>query len=200
MDGPLRPGEIACVKPEPAGAALIFIGRIRTPFHSREDCPRQGSAGGPICRIEIDEPWHQAMQGLGTHPRLEILYWMDKARRDLLVQAPRNGRGPAGTLPCTRPCVPAQSQHLWSPWLLSKTGLCWCGVSTVSMASAHSGDCITGIRFDIQKRRCYVRNQNTKATVIIRRSEWLLVWRVWGDFGRNGSEFFSPCDGSNWPS
>ncbi len=106
MDGPLRPGEIAGVEPERADATLIFIGRIRTPFHSREDCPRQGSSGGPVCRIEIDEPWHQAMQGLSTHPRLEILYWMDKARRDLLVQAPRNGRGPAGTFALRSPMRP----------------------------------------------------------------------------------------------
>jgi len=61
---------------------------------------------GPICRIEIDEPWRQAMQGLEAYSRLEILYWMDKARRDLLVQAPRHRTGLAGTFAVRSPMRP----------------------------------------------------------------------------------------------
>ena len=79
MDAPsIRPGEVVGGASERADASLIFIGRIRTPFHAREDCPRQGSMDGPICRIEIDEPWRPAMLGLETGARLEILYWMDQ--------------------------------------------------------------------------------------------------------------------------
>ena len=107
MDAPpIRPGEVVGGAPERADASLIFIGRIRTPFHAREDCPRQGSTDGPICRIEIDEPWHPAMQGLQTDTRLEILYWMDRARRDLLVQAPRHRAGLAGTFALRSPMRP----------------------------------------------------------------------------------------------
>jgi tRNA (adenine37-N6)-methyltransferase len=102
----IRPGEIAGPVPDRADAALIFIGRIRTPFLRREDCPRQGSADGPVCRIEIDEPWRLAMQGLAAYPRLQILYWMDKARRDLLVQVPRGGGSPAGTFALRSPMRP----------------------------------------------------------------------------------------------
>ena len=60
----------------------------------------------PICRIEIDEPWHPAMQGLEADTRLEILYWMDRARRDLLVQAPRHRAGLAGTFALRSPMRP----------------------------------------------------------------------------------------------
>ena len=94
MDGPtIRLGEVVGAAPERTDASLVFIGRIRTPFFSREDCPRQGRMDGPICRIEIDEPWCQTMQGLEAYSGLEILYWMDRARRDLLVQAPRQRTG-----------------------------------------------------------------------------------------------------------
>ena len=107
MDAPpIRPGEIAGSAPDRADATLIFIGRIRTPFHSLRDCPRQGHTDGPICRIEIDEPWRRAMQGLEAHPQLQIFYWMDKARRDLLVQMPRTGIGPAGTFALRSPMRP----------------------------------------------------------------------------------------------
>jgi hypothetical protein len=51
----LRPGEIAGCVPDRADATLVFIGRIRTPFKSRQECPRQGSRDGPVCRIEIEE-------------------------------------------------------------------------------------------------------------------------------------------------
>jgi tRNA (adenine37-N6)-methyltransferase len=107
MDAPpIRPGEVVGGAPERADASLIFIGRIRTPFHAREDCPRQGSMDGPVCRIEIDEPWRPAMLGLETDARLQILYWMDRARRDLLVQAPRHREGLAGTFALRSPMRP----------------------------------------------------------------------------------------------
>ncbi len=102
----IRPGEIVGRTPDCADATLIFIGRIRTPFQSLQECPRQGHTGGPLCRIEIHEPWQQAMQGLEVHSELQVLYWMDKARRDLLVQAPRTGIGPTGTFALRSPLRP----------------------------------------------------------------------------------------------
>jgi tRNA (adenine37-N6)-methyltransferase len=84
----------------------VFIGRICTPFQTREECPRQGSLDGPGCRVEIAEPWRQAMRGLEKFSRLEILYWMDRARRDLLVQAPRHRPEPAGTFAVRSPLRP----------------------------------------------------------------------------------------------
>jgi tRNA (adenine37-N6)-methyltransferase len=57
-DDDIRPGEVRVEVPPAADATLRFIGRIRTPFGSRADCPRGGDAGhGPLCRIEVHEPW-----------------------------------------------------------------------------------------------------------------------------------------------
>jgi tRNA-Thr(GGU) m(6)t(6)A37 methyltransferase TsaA len=102
----VRPGEIVGGAPDRADATLIFIGRIRTPFQSLDSCPRHGRADGPVCRIEIDEPWRGAMRGLETHPELQILYWMDRARRDLLVQTPHANIGPTGTFALRSPNRP----------------------------------------------------------------------------------------------
>ena len=84
----LRPGEVAIELPAASDAGLYFIGRIRTPWPNRRDCPKRGSPDGPICTIEIDRRWRDALTGLSGHERLQVLYWMHEARRDLVLQTP----------------------------------------------------------------------------------------------------------------
>ncbi len=60
----IRAAEVAVDLPAAHDAGLIFIGRIRTPWQSRLVCPRQGRADGPICRIELFEPWTGALDGI----------------------------------------------------------------------------------------------------------------------------------------
>src|SRR5947209_8642309 len=92
-DDALRAGEVAVSLPPEPNAALYFIGTIRTPWRSRGECPKRGSLDGPICSIVVDERWHQALTDLGDHPRIQVLYWMHQARRDLVLQTPiRIGR------------------------------------------------------------------------------------------------------------
>lgn len=103
----IRPGEITGQVPDRADASIIFIGRVRTPFLKREDCPRQGSLEGPICTLEIDEAWRPALLGLEQYSRVQVLYWMDKSRRDLLVQVPRHSHDkPMGTFALRSPMRP----------------------------------------------------------------------------------------------
>jgi tRNA-Thr(GGU) m(6)t(6)A37 methyltransferase TsaA len=108
MDTPeIRPGEVTGPTPDRADAAITFIGRLRTPFLRREDCPRRGDAeAGPVCRVEVDAPFRPALQGLAAGMRLELLYWMHRARRDLLVQAPRQDPTPRGTFALRAPNRP----------------------------------------------------------------------------------------------
>lgn len=101
-----RPGELEVELPERTDARLVFIGRIRTPFVSRDQCPRQGKANGPVCRIEIDPLWHPALKGLEHYARVEVLYWMHQARRDLLQQSPRSDRATSGTFALRSPVRP----------------------------------------------------------------------------------------------
>ncbi|MHB2165777.1 tRNA (N6-threonylcarbamoyladenosine(37)-N6)-methyltransferase TrmO [Alsobacter sp. R-9] len=101
-----RPGEIEAPLPERADARLVFIGRIRTPFATRDDCPRQGKADGPECRVEIDEPWRPALKGLERYRRAEVLYWMHLARRDLVQQSPKSDGDTHGTFALRSPVRP----------------------------------------------------------------------------------------------
>jgi len=67
----IRPHEVAVTFPEEMDAGITFIGRIRTPWTDRLDCPRQGRPDGPVCRIEIFEPWTPALQGIDAFEQLE---------------------------------------------------------------------------------------------------------------------------------
>ena len=89
-DTDLRPGEVAIDAPLPRDAALYFIGRIRTPWTSRLETPRQGSHQGPVCRLEIFEPWVAALKGVDAFTHLEVIYWLHRSRRDLVLQTPRH--------------------------------------------------------------------------------------------------------------
>ncbi|GAB2184760.1 tRNA (N6-threonylcarbamoyladenosine(37)-N6)-methyltransferase TrmO [Roseibium sp. LAB1] len=102
----IRPHEISVPITEPDDARLFFIGRIHTPFKERKDCPRQGSVDGPECRIEIFDPWVPALQGIEAYDSVEVLYWLDKARRDLVVQNPAHSENIFGTFALRSPVRP----------------------------------------------------------------------------------------------
>jgi tRNA (adenine37-N6)-methyltransferase len=101
----LRPGEVAVDLPQKTEAELFFIGTIRTPWASRRDCPKRGSADGPVCSIVVDERWRAALAGIDRYRRLQVLYWMDRARRDLVLQTPSGGET-VGTFALRSPVRP----------------------------------------------------------------------------------------------
>lgn len=102
----IRPGELAIEMPEPKDAALIFIGRIHTPWSDRMLCPRQGRHDGPICRIELFEPWAAGLDGLEHYEKVEVLYWLDRSRRDLVRQSPKSDGTTRGTFSLRSPARP----------------------------------------------------------------------------------------------
>ena len=56
----IRPGEVQVPLPANTDAALYFIGRIRTPWKARKDCPKNARASresGVVCTIEVDPRW-----------------------------------------------------------------------------------------------------------------------------------------------
>jgi tRNA (adenine37-N6)-methyltransferase len=102
----LRLGELAMELPPPTDAALVFVGRIHTPWTSRGDTPRQGRMDGPECRIEIFAPFVPALAGLERFEQIEVLYWLDRSRRDLLLQSPSNDGRARGTFALRSPVRP----------------------------------------------------------------------------------------------
>jgi tRNA-Thr(GGU) m(6)t(6)A37 methyltransferase TsaA len=102
----VRRNEVAVEAPAAFDAGLTFIGTIRTPWTSRLDCPRQGRADGPICRIEVKEPWVAALDGIERLERIEVLYWLHESRRDLVRQSPANDGATRGTFALRSPVRP----------------------------------------------------------------------------------------------
>ena len=91
MSEDIREGEIAVALPDTFDAGVYFIGRIRTPWTRRDDCPKNARGSEAECTIELEARYAAALDGVAACTHLVLLYFMDKARRDLLVQAPRKG-------------------------------------------------------------------------------------------------------------
>jgi len=102
----IRPHEVTVPVPEPEDASLYFIGRIHTPWTDRKDCPRQGRPDGPECTVEIFEPWVPALKGIEDYEKVELLYWLNRARRDLVIQNPGHSDSTFGTFALRSPVRP----------------------------------------------------------------------------------------------
>lgn len=102
----IRAGERSVRLPDGFDAGVYFIGHIETPWATRADCPRRGDmADGPLCTLRIDPRWAEALTGLSGFRHVQVLYWMDEARRDLVLQVPRGGAA-AGTFALRSPVRP----------------------------------------------------------------------------------------------
>lgn len=102
----LRPGELATDEPMSHDATVQFIGTIRTPFTSRDLCPRQGKLDGPDCQLVLKPGWAPALKGITRFEYLDVLYWLHMSRRDLVLQSPRSDGDTTGTFALRSPVRP----------------------------------------------------------------------------------------------
>jgi tRNA-Thr(GGU) m(6)t(6)A37 methyltransferase TsaA len=102
----IRHGEKAIEAPPAQDAGLVFIGQIRTPWNSRMETPRQGRRDGPICRIELVEPWVEGLENIDEFEELEVLYWLHMSRRDLVLQSPASDGETRGVFSLRSPVRP----------------------------------------------------------------------------------------------
>ena len=102
----IREGEVAVPLPDHFDASLYYIGRIRTPWKRREDCPKNARESEAVCTIELDPRWAAALKGVESCTHLVVLYWMDKSRRDLVLQVPRHYGEQRGTFALRSPARP----------------------------------------------------------------------------------------------
>ena len=130
----VRPGEVTTELPPDYDAGVYFIGRIRTPWTRREQCPKNARESDAVCTIEVDARFRDALKGVETCSHLLVLYWMDKARRDLVLQAPRHYAEQRGTFALRSPVRP-------NPIALSVVELL--GIEG-TMLSVRGVDCIDG--------------------------------------------------------
>lgn len=145
LDSDTRAGEIMTPLPDHMDAEVLFIGRVRTPWTDRADCPRQGRDDGPECKLEIDERWRDGLRGLEAYSRLDVLYWMDRSRRDLVVQNPAKDGRLVGTFVLRSPVRP-------NPIALSNVALVRVEMDGVVVRGM---DCLDGTPLlDIKPNRC----------------------------------------------
>jgi tRNA-Thr(GGU) m(6)t(6)A37 methyltransferase TsaA len=102
----IRDGEIAVELPAQFDASLYYIGRIRTPWKQRAECPKNPRESDAICTLELDPRWAQGLDGVETCSHLVVLYWMNRSRRDLVLQVPHTYRKGRGTFALRSPARP----------------------------------------------------------------------------------------------
>jgi tRNA-Thr(GGU) m(6)t(6)A37 methyltransferase TsaA len=101
-----RSGELRAALPTEFDAGLYFIGRIRTPWRTLSDCPKNSGEADAECTIELDARYAPGLKDVGTCTHLVVLYWMSEAPRDLIVQQPRHYTEPHGAFALRSPARP----------------------------------------------------------------------------------------------
>lgn len=104
--GGMRPGERRLELPSDFDAGIFFIGRIRTPFKTRAECPKNTAESNAEGRVEIDPRYAAGLANLRLYSHVWLLYWMDQARRDLIQQVPAHLGAPRGTFALRSPVRP----------------------------------------------------------------------------------------------
>jgi tRNA-Thr(GGU) m(6)t(6)A37 methyltransferase TsaA len=102
----VRPGEAVAELPASFDAGVYFIGRIRTPFKTREECPKSTARSDATGRVELDPRYAAGIEDLGLYSHVILLYWMDQARRDLTRQVPAHLGHPRSTFALRSPARP----------------------------------------------------------------------------------------------
>jgi tRNA-Thr(GGU) m(6)t(6)A37 methyltransferase TsaA len=99
-------GEVAVELPKEFDASLYYIGRIQTPWKQRKDCPKNARESDAVCTVELDPRWAPALKDLETCTHIVLLYWMDRSRRDIVLQMPRHYGVQRGTFALRSPARP----------------------------------------------------------------------------------------------
>ena len=99
-------GEVTVELPEKFDAGLYYIGKVRTPWTRREQCPKNARESDAVCTLEIDPRWAQALKDVDRCSHLIVLYWMNRSRRDLVLQVPRTYGVGRGTFALRSPARP----------------------------------------------------------------------------------------------
>lgn len=63
----------------------VPIGVVRSPYSTREDAPRQGAWSEGTSTLAIEERFEAALVGLDTYAHIWVLFWADRADRDVVT-------------------------------------------------------------------------------------------------------------------
>ncbi len=109
---PARPGEVAFDLPDTFDAQLYFIGQIRTPWATLDQCPKNTAARrGVEATIELDDRYARGLKDISLMSHLILLYWLDRSARNLIIQAPSHAPEPRGVFALRSPVRPNPIGH-----------------------------------------------------------------------------------------
>lgn len=89
-----RPGETTAPLPPGFDAGVHFIGRCRTPWTRRDECPKNVGMSDAPCALEIDAAFALGLERIEERDWLWALYWMNHSPRDVMLQKPRHSDDP----------------------------------------------------------------------------------------------------------
>ena len=87
-------------------ATLRYIGQIRTPYRTLAECPRNTDPDGPVCQLLVHPDFAEGLTGLRAGDYVLVLYWLDRADRDVLLQTRGNDDGQQGVFALRSPHRP----------------------------------------------------------------------------------------------
>lgn len=93
----------------PADGHVVFIGRIKSPWTTREACPKNMRAAreaGQSASLVIDAPYRDGLRGLERASHVIILSWLHLSARNLIVQKPRQATETSGVFALRSPARP----------------------------------------------------------------------------------------------
>ena len=91
-----------------AAWAVRPIGRLRTPWKTTRECPRNGRRADPppLCMAELLPEFQPGLLCIETYTHLILLYWLDQAGAPELVFTPPNDSLPRGAFATRTPRRP----------------------------------------------------------------------------------------------
>lgn len=113
------------------------IGRLRTPFATLADCPRNGRQPRPAppCIAEVDAEWQPGLLGLDGFSHLILLYWMHQVAGPQLVFTPPFDPTPRGVFASRAP---------WRPNPVSLSVVAFDGFDGPGRLRVRNLDCLDG--------------------------------------------------------
>jgi tRNA-Thr(GGU) m(6)t(6)A37 methyltransferase TsaA len=102
----VREGEVTADLPTAPDAGLYFIGRIRTPWTERKQCPKNARESDAVCTVEIAAAFVPGLKDVESCSHLILLYWMDRSPRNLIRQVPGQYGVQRGTFALRSPARP----------------------------------------------------------------------------------------------
>ncbi|MBO6716870.1 MAG: tRNA (N6-threonylcarbamoyladenosine(37)-N6)-methyltransferase TrmO [Rhizobiaceae bacterium] len=93
----------------PGDGKIVFIGRLNSPWKSRDECPKNMADARKLGRpasVAIDTLYRRGLTGLERFSHVILLTWLDRSQRDLIIQNPRHASEPRGTFSLRSPVRP----------------------------------------------------------------------------------------------